>query len=260
MYTAGIDAKDKAPSPAGALLSSVLMNVGFVGIFRFYEIIAHTTLHSWANNIIMISAVLSIFIATVYMIKVKNIKRMFAYSSIEHMGIVMLGIAAGGIGYYAAILHIILHSFVKSSMFFQMGQIYRIYNSKSIYDVGNYFKYNLTGAMVILLGFISATAMPPSGLFVSEFLIFRSLFEAHYLFVLIFVLLLLTIIIWAFGKNIFKLLFTPAVGFKDENIEKIKPYESISQFILLGLVVYLGMNPPLQMVELINEAVKNLPL
>lgn len=260
MYTAGIDAKDKAPSPAGALLSSVLMNVGFVGIFRFYEIIAQTTLHSWANNIIMISAVLSIFIATVYMIKVKNIKRMFAYSSIEHMGIVMLGIAAGGIGYYAAILHIILHSFIKSSLFFQMGQIYRVYNSKSIYDVGNYFKYNLTGAMVILLGFISATAMPPSGLFVSEFLIFRSLFEAHYLFVLIFVLLLLTIIIWAFGKSIFKLLFTPAVDFKDENIEHIKPYESISQFILLGLVVYLGMNPPLQMVELINEAVKNLPL
>ncbi|NCQ58797.1 MAG: hypothetical protein GW794_13310, partial [Flavobacteriales bacterium] len=72
MYTAGIDAKDKAPSPAGALLSSVLMNVGFIGIFRFYEITAQTTLFSWTNNIIMISAVLSIFIATVYMIKVKN--------------------------------------------------------------------------------------------------------------------------------------------------------------------------------------------
>lgn len=260
MYTAGIDAKDKAPSPAGALLSSVLMNVGFVGIFRFYEIIAQTKLLIWTNNIIMISAVLSIFIATVYMIKVKNIKRMFAYSSIEHMGVVMLGIAAGGIGYYAAILHIILHSFVKSSLFFQMGQIYRIYKSKSIYDSGNYFKYNLTGAMVILFGFISATAMPPSGMFVSEFLIFRSLFEAHYLFVLILVLFLLTIIIWAFGKSIFKLLFSPAVDFDETNVECIKPYESISQFIFLGLVVYLGLNPPQEMVDLINEAVKNLPL
>jgi len=260
MYTAGIDAKDKAPSPAGALLSSVLMNVGFIGIFRFYEITAQTKLISWTNNILMISAVLSIFIATVYMIKVKNIKRMFAYSSIEHMGIVMLGIAAGGIGYYAAILHIILHSFVKSSLFFQMGQIYRIYKSKSIYDVGNYFKYNLTGAMVVLLGFISATAMPPSGLFVSEFLIFRSLFEAHYFFVLILVLFLLTIIIWAFGKNIFKLLFSPAVDFDETNLERIKPYESISQFLFLGLVVYLGLNPPQEMVDLINEAVKNLPL
>lgn len=258
MYTAGIDAKDKAPSPAGALFSSVLMNVGFVGIFRFYEIIAHTSLHSWANHIIMIAALLSVFVATVYMLKVKNIKRMLAYSSIEHTGIVMLGLAGGGIGYYAAILHIVLHAFAKSSMFFQIGQVYRIYNSKSIYHVGNYFKYNLAGAMVMLLAFICGTAMPPSGLFVSEFMIFRSLFDAHYLFVLIVVLILLTMIIWAFGKNIFKLLFTPAVDFNEENVEKIPAYESFSQFILLGLVIYLGFNPPKEFVELIQEAIKNL--
>ncbi len=260
MYTAGIDAKDKAPSPAGALLSSVLMNMGFVGIFRFYTVIANSPIHNWANHVILIAALLSIFVATVYMTKVKNIKRMFAYSSIEHMGIVMLGLVAGGIGYYAAILHIILHAFVKSSLFFQMGQIYRIYKSKSIYDAGNYFKYNLTGSIVVLLGFFSATAMPPSGLFISEFLIFRSLFEANYLSVLIIVMLLLTIIIWAFGKNIFKLLFSPAVDFKEDDIEKINPVESISQFILLGLVVYLGLNPPAEFVTLIQEAIKNLPL
>ena len=259
MYTAGIDAKDKAPSPAGALLSSVLMNVGFVGIFRFYTVIANSSIHSWANHVILIAAMLSIFVATVYMTKVKNIKRMFAYSSIEHAGIIMLGLVAGGVGYYAAILHIILHAFVKSSLFFQQGQIYRIYQSKSIYDVGNYFKYNLTGAIVMLLGFFFATAMPPSGLFISEFMIFRSLFEANYLWILIIVMLLLTVVIWAFGKNIFKLLFSPAVDFKENNIERINPAESISQFILLGLVVYLGLNPPQEFVTLIEEAIKNLP-
>ncbi|PIZ05583.1 MAG: hypothetical protein COY57_06500 [Flavobacteriales bacterium CG_4_10_14_0_8_um_filter_32_5] len=185
---------------------------------------------------------------------------MFAYSSMEHMGIVMLGIVAGGVGYYAAILHLIFHSFVKAGLFFQMGQIYRIFGSKSIYDVGNYFKYNITGAMVVLLAFISATAMPPSGMFISEFMVFRSLFESHYIIVLIFVLMLLTIIIWAFGKNMFKLLFSPPVNFVEENIEKIKPIESLSQFILFGLVIYLGINPPQEMIDLINEAVKNLPL
>jgi hydrogenase-4 component F len=111
----------------------------------------------------------------------------------------------------------------------------------------------------MLLGFFFATAMPPSGLFISEFLIFRSLFEANYLAVLIIVMLLLTMIIWAFGKNIFKLLFSPAVDFKEDVIEKINPAESISQFILLALVVYLGLNPPQQFVTLIQEAIKNLP-
>ncbi|MBW6482676.1 MAG: hypothetical protein K0B10_06405 [Vicingaceae bacterium] len=260
MFTAGIDAKDKAPSPVGALLSSVLLNVGFLGIFRFYEIIAQTSLLLWTNHIILISAVASIFIATVYMVKVKNIKRMFAYSSMEHMGIVMLGLMAGGVGYYAAILHLLFHSLVKAGLFFQMGQIYRIFGSKSIYDVGNYFKYNLTGAMVMLLAFISVTAMPPSGLFISEFMVFRALFEAHYIVILILILILLTIILWAFGKNIFKLLFSPPVNFNENNIEKIKPIESLSQFILFCLVIYLGINPPQQMIDLINEAVKNLPL
>jgi hydrogenase-4 component F len=259
MYTAGIDAKDKAPSPAGALMSSVLMNVGFVGIFRFYTIVSRTSIHSWANHVILIAAILSIFVATVYMTKMKNIKRMFAYSSIEHAGIVMLGLVAGGVGYYAAVLHIIIHAFIKSSLFFQQGQIYRIYKSKSIYDVGNYFKYNLTGSVVMLVAFFFATAMPPSGLFISEFMIFRSLFDASYLWLLIIVMLLLTVIIWAFAKNIFKLLFSPPVGFNEEGIERISPAESMSQFILLGLSVYLGLNPPQEFVTLIQESIKNLP-
>jgi hydrogenase-4 component F len=259
MYTAGIDAKDKAPAPAGALLASVLMNMGFVGIFRTYAVISHTPLYHWASLIIFVAAFLSIFVATVYMTRVMNIKRMFAYSGIEHMGIVMLGIAAGGIGYYAAILHIILHAFVKSGLFFQFNQLYRTFQSKSIQHVGNYFKYNPAGAFVLLLGFISATAMPPSGLFVSEFLIFRSLFEGKYIILLIVVLLLLTIVIWAFGKNILKILFLPVAGFDDSKVPKISPWESLSQYALMFIAIWLGLNPPPVFVQLIQDAVKILP-
>jgi hydrogenase-4 component F len=259
MYTAGIDAKDKAPAPAGALLASVLMNLGFVGIFRFYIIIAQTSLFHWANLVIFISAFLSIFVATVYMTKVTNIKRMLAYSGIEHMGIVMLGIAAGGVGYYAAVLHIILHAFVKSSLFFQFNQLYRTFQSKSIDHVGNYFKYNPAGAIVLLFGFISATAMPPSGMFVSEFLIFRSLFEGKYFIIMVLVLLLLTIVIWAFGKNILKILFIPVKGFDETTLPEIYSLESVSQYILLLIAVWLGLNPPPVFVQLIQDAVKYLP-
>jgi hydrogenase-4 component F len=258
MYTAGIDAKDKAPYPSGALLASVLMNVGFTGIFRFYQITSHTSIHEWTNKIILISAVLSVFVATVYMLRVKNIKRMMAYSGVEHMGLVMLGIAAGGIGYYAAILHLVLHSFAKPALFFQFGQIYRTYGSKSVYDTGNYFKYNVTGAMVLLAAFFIITAMPPSGMFVSEFLIFKSLFASGYLWLLIIVMLLLTVIIWAFGKSVFKILFAKPVDFDDSKVQPAHFTESLSQYILLAFVVYLGLFPPAAMVELIKEAVSML--
>ncbi|MBK7713496.1 MAG: hypothetical protein IPJ37_23150 [Bacteroidales bacterium] len=260
MYTAGIDAKDKAPAPAGALLASVLMNLGFTGIFRFYSIVAQTSLFHWANLVIFIAAILSVFVATVYMTKVMNIKRMFAYSGIEHMGIVMLGIAAGGVGYYAAVLHIILHAFVKSGLFFQFNQLYRTFQSKSIDHVGNYFKYNPAGAIVLLLGFISATAMPPSGLFVSEFLIFRALFEGNYIIILVVVLLLLTIVIWAFGRNILKILFLPVPGLDESRIPKINPWESLSQYLLMFTAIWLGLNPPAIFVEMIRDAVKILPV
>ena len=259
MFTAGIDAKDTAPAPAGALMASVLMNLGFVGIFRFYIVVANTSLLHWVQVVTGTAAFLSLFVATVYMLKVKNIKRMFAYSSIEHMGIVMLGVAAGGIGYYAAILHVILHAFVKSSIFFQYNQLYRVFQSKSITHIGNYFKYNPTGAMVLLLGFISAAAMPPSGLFVSEFLIFKSIFDTRQILLLVVVLLLLTTIIWAFGKNIFKVLFLPAEGFDDSKVAKTSSWESLSQFILLALAVYLGLNPPAEFVQLIKDSIIFLP-
>lgn len=259
MYTAGIDAKDKAPAPAGALLASVLMNLGFTGIFRTYAIISHTSLAHWANLVIFIAAVISIFVAAVYMTKVMNIKRMLAYSGIEHMGIVMIGLAAGGIGYYAAVLHIILHAFVKSSLFFQFNQLYRTFQSKSIHFTGNYFKYNPAGAIVLLFGFISATAMPPSGLFVSEFMIFRSLFEAKYIAVLILVLFLLTMVIYAFGKNILKILFIPVPGFDESKVPVTSPWESFSQYILLFTAVWLGLNPPAAFTNLIIDAVKILP-
>jgi len=259
MFTAGVDAKDKAPGPAAALLSSVIMCMGFVGIFRIYIVVANTPLLHWASLVVGIAAFISLFIAAVYMVKIKNIKRMMAYSSVEHMGIVMLGIAAGGIGYYAAILHIVLHAFVKSSLFFQYNQMYKVFKTKNIYQMGNYFKYNTTGSMVVLLAFISVTAMPPSGMFVSEFLVFRSMFEANQLILLIAVLLLLTFIIWAFAKNIFKILFIPVVNFDESKVPRVSPWRSTFQFILLGGSAYLGLNPPAIFVDLINNSIMLLP-
>lgn len=259
MYTAGIDAKDKSPHPAGALMSSVLMNMGFLGIFRFYEIISHTTIHAWSNNIMLISAGASVFVATVYMLKVKNFKRLMAYSSVEHMGLVFLGLAAGGIGAYAAILHLVLHSFAKSSLFLQFGQMNRTFNSKNIYDMGDYFRLNPTGAILLLFSFITVTAMPPSGMFISEFLIFRSLFESHLIWLMIFVLILLTFIIWSFGRNVFKILFIRPVSFDESKFKRIPPAESLTQYLLLAIVLWFGYYPPVQLIDLIQTAIINLP-
>jgi len=259
MHTVCIDAHTVAPPPISAFISTTLMNVGFVAIFRTFTVIASTSILPWANNILLIAGTLSVFVAAVYLLRVNHFKRMSAYSSLENMGIVAIGLGAGGIGYYAVILHLIFHSFTKASIFYQIQQVHKVYKSYLIRNTGGYFKIYTAGAMVMLLVFICITAMPPSGMFISEFMIFRALFEKHYIGLLIFVLFLLTLAMWALGKNIFRLIYAPPVGFDSTHVEQISVKESISQFVLLGMVIYLGFNPPQQMVDLINEAIKNLP-
>src|SRR3989338_1835412 len=111
----------------------------------------------------------------------------------------------------------------------------------------------------MFFAFIGISAIPPSGLFITEFLIAKSLFQSSHLLVLILAVLFLTFAIYGMGKNIFALLFTPQE--KEVNADKVKipVAESVSQFILLSLVIYLGFNPPAQLTELISEAVNNLP-
>ncbi len=255
LYTGAVDAHTVAPPPISAFISTTLMNVGFLGIFRVYSIISHTEVLHWSQNILLITGVLSVFMSTIQMVRIKHHKRMFAFSSLEHMGIAAIGMGIGGLGYYAAILHLVFHSFVKASLFYQMGQVHQFFKSYWIKDTGNYFILNPVGGLAVILGAFSILAIPPSGLFVSEFFTFKALFLNNHFAIGIFLLILLTIITYLFLKNTFHLLYNESHA--NENIKGIKanPYEPVSQFILLGLVIYLGINPPPFFNELINAAV-----
>ncbi len=259
LFTVDIDAKDTAPSAIGALFSGGLLNVGFVAILRFYQIFAHTSIFEWMNTVLMIVGMSSIFFATVYLLKVKNYKRMFAYSSVEHAGIAMIALAAGGVGYFAAILHLILHSLVKSSLFFQSIQVQQVFMSKNIEQTGGYLQRNPWGGVVLILGFISITAMPPSGLFISEMLTFKALIDANYIGIAIAVVVLLCFIIYGAGKNFLHILFKPLPENEYTSKVKLNPFESLSQWILLALVILIGVYPPGFLVDFIETAVENLP-
>ncbi len=256
LHTVCVDAHTAAPTPISAFISTSLMNVGFLGIFRMYSIIAQTEAYHWANQILMISGVLSIAISSMQLLRVKHFKRMFAFSSLEHMGIVTVALSVGGVGYYAAILHIVLHSFAKAGLFYQIGQVDNLLHTYWIKDTGGYMKLNPLGAVVILLLFLMITAIPPSGLFVSELMIFKSLFGGHYYLIGMVLLLFLSVTIFALGRNFMWLLYSI-----DQAVPKaaeINKAETFSQFILIGLITYLAYSPPLFFTKLINSAIANL--
>lgn len=257
MFTAGIDAKDKAPTPAAAMLSSVVMNAGFVGFYRVYAIVAHTDVKPWADKVILITGIISIFVAAVYLVRVQNVKRLFAYSSVEHIGVVMLGIAAGGIGIYAGILHLILHSLVKSSIFMHIGQLYRVYGTKYISAMGKYMNVSGIGGTYLIIAMLCITAMPPSGLFVTEFMVFKSMIDAGQWVTMAAAMILLTIIVWAIGRDLFSILFQSATA--EESIAPMRVsapwYETALQFALIIVSIWMGLSAPEAVAALIEDAV-----
>ncbi|MDR0714409.1 MAG: hypothetical protein LBF89_09165 [Bacteroidales bacterium] len=243
MFSAGVDAKDQAPTPAAAMLATCLCNCGFVAILRIYRIIMHNEGGAWAQKIMLISAVLSIAIAAYYMVRTKGYKRLLAYSGVEHIGLAAVGLSMGGQGYYAALLHVVLHSLVKAALFFQFGQVSYMYKSVRRSDIGNYFRLNVWGGLVLLIGFFCIAAIPPSGMFVSEAMIFLSMLHEGHLLLMIAVMLLLTVILWSLGRSIFGLLFSFS---RVEAVHAQRPpvMESVSQYILLGLAIWWGISPP----------------
>lgn len=259
MHTVTIDAHSVAPPPISALISTTLMNVGFLAIFRVYELFSSSVIFDFMNNVLILSGVLSLLIAAGYMLKAKHLKRMLAYSSLENMGLVAIAIGIGGVGYFAALLLIILHSLTKSSLFYQMGQLSRILHTFRLDECGNYIKYYPAGALVLIVGLICILAIPPSGLFVAEFMIFKGMVIDGRWAVLFITVILLCFVIYAMSTRFMHIIFSEPRNNAAPVPDKVNPAETISQFLLLGIVILMCLYQPQPLVDLINQSIALLP-
>jgi hydrogenase-4 component F len=260
MHTVTIDAHSVAPPPISALISTTLMNVGFLAIFRVYTLFSSSPILSFMNNVLILSGMLSLLIAAGYMLKAKHLKRMLAYSSLENMGLVAIAIGVGGIGYYAALLLLVLHTLTKSSLFYQMGQLSRILHTFRLDECGRYMKLYPAGALVLLIGMVCILAIPPSGLFISEILIFKGLVFNNQWFVMIAIIILLCFVIYAMSTRIMHIIFSDPRGeILTGPPDKVNPAEAISQFAFLGLVIIMCFYQPPFIVDLINQSIAFLP-
>ncbi len=256
MHTVTIDAHSVAPPPISALISTSLMNVGFLAIFRVYSMFSSSSVLSFMNHVLILSGTLSLLIAAGYMLKAKHLKRMLAYSSLENMGLVAIAIGIGGPGYYAAFLLLVLHSLSKSSLFYQMGQLSRVLHTFKLDESGRYMELYPAGALVLITGMICILAIPPSGLFISEFLIFKAMVYSNQWFVLVSVILLLCFVIYAMSTRIMHIVFSkPRIENSEKTPEKINNIESLSQFLFLGAVIIMCFYQPPFLVDLINQSI-----
>ena len=195
MHTWLPDAHSEAPSPASALLSGVLLNCAYLGIFKTNKLMLAAGLGDFSGTLLMGFGLVSILAAGTFILKQTEYKRLLAYSSIENMGIIAFGTGVGGLGAYGAMLCLIHHSLIKSSLFLTSGNILLGYGSRLIEKTGNLAKLMPRTFVAFFAGFAAISGLPPFGIFIGELFVILGAFKAgHHIGVTVLVISLCAVI------------------------------------------------------------------
>jgi hydrogenase-4 component F len=166
------DAHAEGPTPISAVLSGLLLNVAMYAVVRCKVLVEGSLQNSLPSNMLMGFGLLSVVLAALFLWRQRDIKRLFAYSSIEHMGIVTFAFGMGGaVANFAALLHMTVHSLTKSAIFFTVGHAAQKAGSQRIEDIRGLITLNPTIGWGLMIGSLAILGMPPFGVFASEFLI-----------------------------------------------------------------------------------------
>ncbi|HEY8110636.1 MAG TPA: hydrogenase 4 subunit F [Candidatus Nitrosotenuis sp.] len=253
MHTWLPDAHSEAPTPVSALLSGVLLNCAMYGIIRFHMISSAGMGSEFSGELLIILGVISTGIAAVSIYFQKDMKRLLAFSSIEHMGIISIAIGFGGfLGIYGGMLHMINHSIAKPLMFFASGTISQKYETKAISKIRGVIKTMPLTGMMFLIGGLAIIGLPPFSIFLSEFFVLSSGFGSGQFAAILFMMIFLIVIFAGFIKHLVSMIFgTPEKEMKKGELGKL----SIIPMIILGiLTIILGIYLPDHLRELTNDA------
>jgi hydrogenase-4 component F len=169
------DAHSQAPTPISALLSGILLKCSFIGIIRFIILVNKSTGDSYTSQLMLLFGLLSMGIATAFILLQTNYKRLLAYHSIEHIGIIATGVGIGGFwGIYGSLLHIFNHAVVKTLLFFTTGKVRLRYHSTKIEDVKGAITQMPIAGTIMLLAALAIAGTPPFNIFLSEFIILKA--------------------------------------------------------------------------------------
>jgi hydrogenase-4 component F len=254
MHTWKPDAYGEAPGLVGALLAGGVTSCAFLAILRVYQICRAGSEAAFAREIMVFMGLLSMAVAAVFMVRQRDFKRMLAYSSVEHMGILVLGIGIGGAAVYGALLHMINNALTKGVMFLSAGNIHRAYGSKLTDRVrGAIHRVPVSGAL-FLAGFLAVTGSPPFAPFVSEFTIVNAAFAADRFVVGGLMLLLLGIVFIGMGATVLAVVQGPAPDPGDATNYRDRLTTVGPLLLLMALVLGLGLYVPPPLESLLREA------
>jgi len=258
MHTWKPDAYGEAPGVVGTLLAGGLTSGAFLAILRSYQICVAAGEAEFARKPMIALGLMSMLVAGVFMARQKDFKRMLAYSSVEHMGILVLGIGIGGAGVFGSLLHMVNNGLTKGVLFLSVGNIHRAYASKSTDDVRGALRRAPISAGLLLAGFFAITGSPPFGPFLSEFTIVNAaMLGGQYAVAALFLCMLLVVFI-GMGSTVLSVVQgepgpLPQASTSHERLSTVAP-----GILLLALVLLLGIYIPPWLEQLLRAAAATL--
>lgn len=247
------DAHAEGPTPVSAVLSGLLLNVALYAILRC-KVLADGAIHSdFAGNLMMGFGLFTLLLAAFFLSKQKDVKRMFAYSSIEHMGLITFAFGMGGaLANFAGLLHMTMHSLTKSAIFFAVGHATQKVGTQMMADIRGLIRVNPLIGWGLLLGTLAILGMPPFGVFASEFMILTHAMKHHAWATPVMLLALGVAFAAIFGK-VQPMVFGTTEAKPLPHAPAITPV-----FVHLGLVLMLGLWIPPYLTRWFEEAARML--
>ncbi|MBK6429007.1 MAG: hydrogenase [Blastocatellia bacterium] len=207
MHTWKPDAYGEAPAPLGALMSSSLFVVAMYAIIRWKIVVDTASSDGFSDALVLGLGLLSLGVGAFSVVIQRNYKRMLAYSSVEHAGLICIGLALGPLGVFAAVLHLVNHTAAKSVMFLLAGDIERAYGSARIDDVRGLLQTMPWTGGLFAAGMLTMLGAPPFGIFMSELALFRAAYVTGSYVVRSATLVLLAVAFVAFIIHLHRLLY-----------------------------------------------------
>jgi hydrogenase-4 component F len=247
MHTWLPDAHSQSPTPVSALLSAALLNCALYAILRF-QMIADVTVPGFASVLMIGFGMLSLAVAGAFILISKDIKRMLAYSSIEHMGIIAIGFGIGSpLAVFGALFHIIAHSVTKPLLFFSAGNVIQGYGTRDMGDVRGLRKSMPATAFMLGAGTLAIVGLPPFSVFVGEITVLAGAVDAGMYPVAVLTAAFLVLVFAGFTRNIFPMM-------KGEPEGEVKAPRGVLRMLpmatLLLITLFLGLFMP----EIMSDA------
>jgi len=254
MHTWKPDAYGEAPGLVGALLAGGATSCAFLAILRFYQICQAAPEAAFAREILVFIGLFSMAVAAVFMIRQRDFKRMLAYSSVEHMGILVLGIGLGGLAAFGSLLHLLTNGVTKGVLFLSAGNIHRAYDSKLTDDVRGAMRRLPVSGVLFLAGFLVITGSPPGGPFISEFTILTgAVVGGHYAVASIY-LVLLAIVFIGMGTTVLRVVQGVPSARASATVYRDRPQLVVPILVFMGMAIMLGLYIPPPLDRLLHEA------